>query len=57
MFDVLPEEQRQRKVLEIWKQPEHKINVISEKWTDTVRNPRNYQDRKKMRKYNVKISM
>lgn len=29
MFDVLPEEQR--KVLEIWKQPEHKINFISDK--------------------------
>lgn len=43
MFDV-PEEQR--KVLGVWKQSEHRINLVSEKWPNTIRKPNNDRERK-----------
>jgi len=39
--------EKQRKVLEVWKRSEHKMNLVSEKWTNTTRKPNNYRDRKK----------
>lgn len=43
MFDV-PEEQR--KVLGVWKQSEQRINLVSEKWPNTIRKPNNGRERK-----------
>lgn len=43
MFDV-PEEQR--KVLGVWKQSEHRINLASEKRPNTIRKPNNDRERK-----------
>lgn len=33
-------------MLELWKQSEHKMNLVSEKWTDARRKSNNYRDRK-----------
>lgn len=48
--------EKQRKVLGVWKQSEHKMNFVSEKWTNTVRKRNNCRDRTKMWKYNAKMS-